>query len=424
MNWYFTAYGFLCLFFFGPSKESIDVFDIKLKMATNYSTDRSIRLFLCGDVMTGRGIDQILPHPSNPQIYESYTKDAKGYVTIAEQTNGPIPAMVDYDYIWGDALKVLDNYSPDLRIINLETSITTSDDYWKGKGINYRMHPQNTPCLTAFNVDICVLANNHLLDWGYTGLDETLATLKKVGIKTAGAGTNSYQALKPTIVEVKNKGRVLVFSYGSPTSGIPLEWAATNERAGVNVLQKLNESSIEKVKKQIKQYQQPGDVIIISIHWGGNCGYDVPLEQSNFAHELIDKAGVDIIHGHSSHLAKGIEVYKQKLIIYGAGDFINDYEGISGHEQYRDDLAVMYLVKINPVDGRLVELEMYPFEIRNFQLHKVSNSDLKWLRDQFDNHGRKLGTRVKLHPPQFPSITMGLMIKIPGMYEGLLDYFA
>ncbi|MCZ6520943.1 MAG: CapA family protein, partial [Bacteroidetes bacterium] len=97
--------------------------------------------------------------------------------------------------------------------------------------------------------------------------------------------------------------------------------------------------------------------------------------------------------------SKGIEVYKQKLIIYGAGDFINDYEGISGHEQYRDDLAVMYLVKINPVDGRLVELELFPFEIRNFQLYKVSNIDLKWLRDQLDNQGRKLGTRVKLHPP-------------------------
>ncbi|MCZ6694259.1 MAG: CapA family protein [Bacteroidetes bacterium] len=399
MNWYFTAFGFLCLFFFDPSQESIDVFDRKLKMARNYSTDKTVRIFLCGDVMTGRGIDQILPHPSNPQIYESYMKDAIGYVAIAERANGPVPAPVSYDYIWGDASKVLDNYAPDLRIINLETSITTSDDYWKGKGINYRMHPQNIACLSALKIDICVLANNHLLDWGYQGLEETLSTLNNAHLKTSGAGSNLFNAQKPAIMEVKNKGRVLVFSYGTPTSGIPLEWAATDERAGVNMLQKLNESSIEKVKKQIEQYRQPSDVIITSIHWGGNWGYDIPLEQSSFAHELIDKAGVDIIHGHSSHHSKGIEVYKQKLIIYGAGDFINDYEGISGHEQYRDDLAVMYLVKINPVDGRLVELELFPFEIRNFQLHKVSNIDLKWLRDQLDNQGRKLGTRVKLHPP-------------------------
>jgi len=394
------VFGLLGLFLWGSAQEPMEIFKQRPQTPTGTSLHEngSIRLFLCGDVMTGRGIDQILPHPSNPQIYESYMKDASGYVAIAERANGPIPAPVSYDYIWGDALKVLDNYAADLRIINLETSITTSNDYWKGKSINYRMHPKNIACLSALKIEICVLANNHLLDWGYQGLDETLSALKKVGIKTTGAGSNSYRAQKPAIMDVNNRGRVLVFSYGSPTSGIPLEWAATDERAGVNMLQ-LNESSIEKVKEQINQYRQPGDVIITSIHWGGNWGYDIPLEQSNFAHELIDKADVDIIHGHSSHHAKGIEVYKQKLIIYGAGDFINDYEGISGYEQYRDDLAVMYLAKIEPANGKLVELEMYPFEIRNFQLQKVSNSDLKWLRDQLDNQGRNLGTRVKLHPP-------------------------
>ena len=225
MNWYFTAFGFLYLFFFDPSQESIDVFDRKLKMARNYSTDKTVRIFLCGDVMTGRGIDQILPHPSNPQIYESYMKDARGYVAIAERANGPVPAPVSYDYIWGDASKVLDNYAPDLRIINLETSITTSDDYWKGKGINYRMHPQNIACLSALKIDICVLANNHLLDWGYQGLEETLSTLNNAHIKTSGAGSDLFNAQKPAIMEVKNKGRVLVFSYGTPTSGIPLESA-------------------------------------------------------------------------------------------------------------------------------------------------------------------------------------------------------
>src|SRR5574340_1657497 len=76
-----------------------------------------IKLFLCGDVMTGRGIDQILPHPGNPALYEGYMKSAAGYVELAEDANGPIPKPVDYPYVWGDALAELELQKPDLRII-------------------------------------------------------------------------------------------------------------------------------------------------------------------------------------------------------------------------------------------------------------------------------------------------------------------
>jgi len=75
--------------------------------------------------------------------------------------------------------------------------------------------------------------------------------------------------------------------------------------------------------------------VVASIHWGDNWGYEI-------AHNLIDHAGVDIIHGHSSHHAKGIEVWHGKPVIYGCGDFINDYEGIGGNEKYRSDLSLMY----------------------------------------------------------------------------------
>src|SRR5687768_12386434 len=117
-------------------------------------------LFLCGDVMLGRGIDQILPHPGDPQLYESHVKSAATYVELAERTKGPIPKPVDFRYVWGDALAELQRAQPDARIINLETSITRSTDP-APKGINYKMSPDNTPCLTAADIDCCVLANNH-----------------------------------------------------------------------------------------------------------------------------------------------------------------------------------------------------------------------------------------------------------------------
>src|SRR6516164_7910981 len=128
----------------------------------------SIRLFLCGDVMTGRGIDQILPHPNAPALHEPSMLSARDYVRLAEAKNGPIARPVEFAYIWGDALAELERRHPDVRIINLETAITTSGA-WIPKGINYRMHPDNTPCLTAAGINCCVLANNHTLDYGTLG---------------------------------------------------------------------------------------------------------------------------------------------------------------------------------------------------------------------------------------------------------------
>jgi poly-gamma-glutamate synthesis protein (capsule biosynthesis protein) len=78
-------------------------------------------LFLCGDVMTGRGIDQILPRPGDPAIREPYMDSALGYVQLAEEANGPIPRPVDASYIWGDALAEFQRVKPQARIINLET---------------------------------------------------------------------------------------------------------------------------------------------------------------------------------------------------------------------------------------------------------------------------------------------------------------
>lgn len=121
-------------------------------------TVNPITIFTCGDVMTGRGIDQVLPHPSDHLIHEPYMRSAGGYVEIAEKANGPIQRPVSFSYIWGDALEELERVAPDVRIINLETSVTEGDDYWKGKYLHYRMHPDNIHGITAANIDFCSIA--------------------------------------------------------------------------------------------------------------------------------------------------------------------------------------------------------------------------------------------------------------------------
>lgn len=350
-----------------------------------------LTLFLCGDVMTGRGIDQALPHPGDPRLFESYVKDAKEYLRLAERENGDIATPVSFDYIWGDALEELEKHRPDLRIVNLETSITANDDYWKNKAVCYRMNPANIPCLTAAGIDGCVLANNHVLDWGYRGLTETLQTLDAAGIKTAGVGENDAAAARPAIWNLKN-GRVLLFSFGTDDSGVPEEWAAKGNSPGVNFLEDFSDKSIRQIKAQIGPFKGPNDVVIFSIHWGSNWGYQIPSYHREFAHRLIDEAGVDVIHGHSSHHFRGIEVYHGKLILYGCGDFINDYEGISGEESYRGELVLMYFPVIDPADGRLVRLDMVPLKMRNFRLNYANEKDALWMHDVLNREGKKLGT--------------------------------
>ena len=177
-----------------------------------------MRLFLYGDVMTGRGIDQALPHPVNPTLYEPYVRDAREYVQLAEKAHGPIPRPLSFDYIWGDALREIERPEVDLRIANLETAVTSAETPWPGKGIHYRMHPQNIGCLSAAHISACSLANNHVLDWGYDGLSETLQTLNAAGIAYSGAGNDADEAMQPAVLATAGRNRVLLFSFGSTTA--------------------------------------------------------------------------------------------------------------------------------------------------------------------------------------------------------------
>lgn len=344
--------------------------------------------------MTGRGVDQILPHAGNPELRERYVADARQYLNLAEQASGPIAKPVDYTYIWGDALDPLRNEA-DVRVINLETSITTSERFWPDKAIHYKMHPENIACITRADIDCCVLANNHVLDFGEGGLSETLKTLAEAGVQFAGAGRNAEEAAAPAIVERPGSGRVLIFAYGSPTAGVPLKWAASAHAAGVNLLADLGRNRVRRIAAAVHAVKRPGDIAIASIHWGSNWGYQVERDEIAFAHQLIDDAGIDIVHGHSSHHAKAVEVYRGQPIIYGCGDFINDYEGIPGYEEYRGDLALMYFVTIDPTNGTLAGLTMIPMQIRALRLRHACEDDASWLAMTLSREGKRFGTRVE-----------------------------
>jgi poly-gamma-glutamate synthesis protein (capsule biosynthesis protein) len=190
--------------------------------------------------------------------------------------------------------------------------------------------------------------------------------------------------------------RALVFGVGVASSGIPETWAASANRPGVHYVEDLSPQRASELATTIETRRRPGDIVIVSIHWGGNWGYGIPPEQRSFAHRLVDEAGVDIVHGHSSHHAKGIEVYHERLILYGCGDFLNDYEGIGGREQFRSDLVLLYVVKLHPSTGSLLGLTMLPFQIRRFRLRRPPAADVTWMKERIDSESRSLGCRVQI----------------------------
>ena len=354
----------------------------------------AVTLFVCGDVMTGRGIDQVLPHPGAARIFEEYAHSAKHYVEAAERVSGGIARRVDFSYIWGDALDELERMRPDARIVNLETAITTSAKPWPGKGVHYRMHPKNIGCLLAAQVDCCVLANNHVLDWGHGGLQQTLDSLHAAGIKTAGAGRDALEASAPALINLA-QGRLLVFAFAHADSGVPEGWAASAEHSGIELLPDYSEHTVARIAQRIAGVKQAGDIALASIHWGGNWGYAVPQAHRHFARRLIDTAGVDLVHGHSSHHVKGMEVYREHLILYGCGDLINDYEGIADPGPWRSNLALLYFPRIERATGHLQRLAMVPVHRSRLQLQRAGEVDAHWLLDLLNREGREQGARFE-----------------------------
>ncbi|MBD3612322.1 MAG: CapA family protein, partial [Hydrogenovibrio crunogenus] len=195
----------------------------------------------------------------------------------------------------------------------------------------------------------------------------------------AGAVRTAAQAAEPAELKVTGNGRVLLLAFGDETSGIPPRWAATEDSTGINMLPGTIEDAVSNVRHRIAAIRKPGDILLISIHWGGNWGPEIPERQRSLAHALIDAAGADVIYGHSSHHAKGIEVHNGKLILYGCGDLINDYEGIGSYEPYHGDLAQAYFVDLDPDDGTLTALEIRQYQRRRFRLSTSDAAALDWL---------------------------------------------
>lgn len=363
-----------------------------LRLAMTQAPSPDVTLCLCGDVMTARGIDPLLPAElGTPE--EVRVKAALDYVRDAATS---LPRAVCFEYPWGDALALLRREQPDLRLINLATTITASTDSLASR-LHAHLHPTQLPLLAAFGIDGAVLANRSVLSWGQDGLHDTLAALHQAGIACVGAGHDRAEAEQEVQWLLPGKARVRLFAFGHASSGLSPQCAAGEGSPGISWLPELDDSAVARLGERIRQGRMAGDLVIVALQWGPNWGYAVAEEQRRFAHALIDEAGVDLVWGYASHHPRPIEVYRGRLILYGVGDFLKDASVTSGHEEFRPDLAALYLLRYGP-DGRLAELRLWPMRVHLFHLKRAGARDSHWLAQVLSREGRLQHTGLAPQP--------------------------
>ena len=359
-----------------------------------------------GDVMLGRLIDQLFPtHVDEPS-------EAR----IVERVRLRTPSLNSYSpkSPWGNTLPLL--YSSHLNIANLETSVTTHPIKWPDKVFNYRMHPANISALKAAKIDYVSLANNHSLDFGEEGLVETFNSLEGAGIAFAGAGRSKSEARRPAVLHLPRSSDASTLPPQHPSLQIfsasdhPFAWFDVPTFHHIT----YTPATLSHLKALSAAYPRPSSstLRVFSVHWGPNYSWHPSRRIRSFARSLIDELDVDIIHGHSSHHVQGIEWYKDKLIIYGCGDFVDDYAVDSG---YRNDLSAIWRVSVDEVEGgaetgaaesqndkqtrlKLKRLEIFPTRIKSFQanLLEPSDPDHGWVRERITQLTRELGMQDKL----------------------------
>ncbi len=288
-------------------------------------------------------------------------------------------SKTNYKYPWGNVLPLLQKN--DLNVINLETTLTKSQKKIS-KVFNFKADPDKVEVLKIGNIDLVCLANNHILDFSDDGLFETIKILDENNIAHVGAGKNIEAARRPVIIE-KDGIKIGILGY---VDNEP-DWLAGQEKPGTNY---VKVGDIEKIKHDVERFKNKVDIVIVSIHWGPNKIIRPTQSFIDFAHKIID-CGVDIIHGHSAHIFQGIEIYKGKIILYSAGDFVDDYVV---YPDLRNDWTFLFNVKIDKRGPK--EIELIPLLVSNMQVNLASKNKGKQILDRMKNLCAEFKTEVEM----------------------------
>ncbi len=320
----------------------------------NIDGERDLVLAFNGDVMLGRLVNEMIRH-------------------------------MGASYVWGDTLPLIKK--ADLRLVNLECVIAKDGIPWDKtpKVFFFRADPYGIDVLKIAGVNYVSLANNHTLDFGEEALLEMINRLDNAGIAHAGAGRNLREASKPAVIEAGGMGvGVVSFTDNEPA------FAATEISPGTNYIPiTFADKIVKRVHEVIDEARSLADLVVFSIHWGPNMRQKPTNTFREFAHAVIEM-GVDIFHGHSSHIFQGIEIYRGKVIMYDTGDFIDDY--YVGSEE-KNDQQLLFLAMVSR--GKIKRMEMIPVEISKCQVNIAKGDVHKEISERMIKLSEEFGTAIK-----------------------------
>jgi len=302
----------------------------------------NITICFIGDIMLGRYIENFDPTLNT-------FSDKLTSINNAKYSDDAMKI------IYGNTYKIINKC--DLLLGNLESSITNITERAE-KTFNYRIHPKYSRALKIHRNMFLNVANNHIMDYKIKGMYDTLNELDILGIKHSGAGKNISEAMKHVVMNI-NGIKIGIVGCADHYD----HWSATDNKPGIYYVDYNNYNHI---LDHIKKIRKDVDILIMSIHWGGNLVKGIGNKYQKFAKDVFN-SGVNIMHGHSSHHVKCIRHNNSHMIMYGIGDFINDY---SINEDYRSNLGV--IVKVL-TDGKSIQrVSIHPTKIDNRKVDILS----------------------------------------------------
>lgn len=201
----------------------------------------------------------------------------------------------------------------DVMCVNNEFTFTDRGEAMPGKLYTFRAEPDRVSLLTEMGVDLALLANNHVFDYGKVSILDTFDTLDNAGIAYFGAGRNLEAAMKPYYVEID--GITIAFVAASRAEKNKMTPQATETEPGI-----LRCYDTELFLEVIKEADANADVVLACVHWGTE--YSTVLEEAQLTTgKLYLDAGADAIIGSHSHCLQGMEFYEGKPILYSLGNF-------------------------------------------------------------------------------------------------------
>jgi len=245
-----------------------------------------------------------------PQKHEEVSLIAVGDIMLSRDVDTKM-RRYGYGYPWEKVRGYL--ASGDIIFGNLETAITPGRKIGSYE-MSFRADPENAAVMADVGFDILSLANNHSMNFGESGMKDTMNYLDAAGIIHCGAGEEDL-AYAPMYLVAKGI-RFAFLAYESP-SFVPNSYAAGSDRVGVAFMDKA------KMTAAVQQAKQNADLVIVSMHDGVEYTDSPNRNQIDFAHAAID-AGADMVIGHHPHVTQGVELYRDKYIFYSLGNFVFD----------------------------------------------------------------------------------------------------